>query len=487
MPQKDHRLAGLNVLIVEDEASARHVLITLLTLAGAEVTAVPSAEQAMASFRGRRFDAVVSDIRLPGMSGLDLLKEVRCKRRTIPFIMVTGFSTVESAVEALRLGAQDYLVKPIVSAERLHDAVLRAVRLHQLVEANRRLQRRIKENEAVFRTLFHQATDACLVFTVDRDGQPGRLEQVNGLASSLSGYSPSELESRTLLDLLPPEHHADIIRHLLNARAGRAETLDTLWLSADKRRIPVEIRSHTFALGKRRMFLSAARDVSQRLMMDQRVTDAADRIQNQLGHDLHDILCQDLSSVAILSTMLARNLESTRLPGAADAATIREISQRSVGMIRRLSSGLFPVALERSDLAEALQDLTATEREMFHTPCRFDKSADAIVPAGPIALHLYRIAQEALANARKHAQAWSIRIELNRTPGNGTLTITDDGSGFKPSPTRSTGLGMDLMRHRARLIGAALDISSEKNKGTRITCTWPLDTSHPDSPAKPAS
>jgi signal transduction histidine kinase len=89
------------------------------------------------------------------------------------------------------------------------------------------------------------------------------------------------------------------------------------------------------------------------------------------------------------------------------------------------------------------------------------------------AVHLYRIAQECISNSCRHGKARSITISLEHQSGQLQLVVTDDGKGMDTSPTANRGIGLNLMRHRASLMGGGLEIVSHAGQGTRIICNLP--------------
>lgn len=103
----------LKVLLVDDDPAIRHVFGKLLQGAGYDVQASPDAEDALSKLGGGPVDLVLSDISMPGLSGLDLLAHLRSRQLDCEVILMTGFASVESAIRALREGAFDYLVKPV--------------------------------------------------------------------------------------------------------------------------------------------------------------------------------------------------------------------------------------------------------------------------------------------------------------------------------------------------------------------------------------
>src|SRR4051794_5141307 len=119
-------MARKSILVVDDEKNQREILETILSSEGYDVTTASSGEAAMKFVESRRFDLVLSDLKMTGMSGLDLLRELTNYDKSIIVILLTAHGSVDSAVDALRLGAFDYLQKPYDSAKLL-DTVSRAL------------------------------------------------------------------------------------------------------------------------------------------------------------------------------------------------------------------------------------------------------------------------------------------------------------------------------------------------------------------------
>ena len=119
-------MARKSILVVDDEKNQREILETILSGEGYDVTTASSGEAAMKFVEARRFDLVLTDLKMTGMSGLDLLKELTNYDKSIIVILLTAHGSVDSAVDALRLGAFDYLQKPYDS-EKLLDTVSRAL------------------------------------------------------------------------------------------------------------------------------------------------------------------------------------------------------------------------------------------------------------------------------------------------------------------------------------------------------------------------
>ncbi|MDJ0842128.1 MAG: sigma-54 dependent transcriptional regulator [Acidobacteriota bacterium] len=134
----------LRILLVEDEAAQRKLVAGILSAEGHQVHPVGSVDEALAVLEKRPIDLVVSDWRMPGRTGFDLLEEVRARYEETAFVMVTAYGTIDRAVQAVRMGADDFLTKPFVR-EALLLAIERAGKSRRLQHENRRLNEALDE------------------------------------------------------------------------------------------------------------------------------------------------------------------------------------------------------------------------------------------------------------------------------------------------------------------------------------------------------
>lgn len=150
MPEVGRRAAPAHILVVEDEAGMRTLLATLLEAEGYQVETADSGESALRRLRAAECDLLLTDLRMPGIDGLELLRQARRLRPDLAVIMVTGYATVDNAVAALRRGVDDYLTKPF-DIDQLRRTVARTLRnrrlrdrsteaLQHLHQANRKLR-----------------------------------------------------------------------------------------------------------------------------------------------------------------------------------------------------------------------------------------------------------------------------------------------------------------------------------------------------------
>ena len=136
---------SLQILVVDDEPALRQMLMLMLSRAGYEVEVAASAEEAAARLAKGDFDVVLCDVKLPGMDGIELLRRTRASGSDTAFIMVTGFASMDTAIEALKAGAADYIVKPARNEEILH-RLSQLAALRGLKNENRALRNMVLGN-----------------------------------------------------------------------------------------------------------------------------------------------------------------------------------------------------------------------------------------------------------------------------------------------------------------------------------------------------
>ncbi len=221
--------------------------------------------------------------------------------------------------------------------------------------------------------------------------------------------------------------------------------------------------------------MATAVDITERKALEQEILTLSEHEQRRLGQELHDSLGQLLTGTALFSKLLADKLATQELPEAAEAAQVADWIQQAVGTTHDVAHGLYPESLTSHGLTVALEALVAQTAQLFGITCRLHGSIPEDLLPLNAALHLYRIAQEALTNAVKHGQATSIVIQLEADSASLCLRVQDNGTGMSQEETPG-GMGLRNMQTRAALLDAALSIDSTAADGTRVVCHVPLPT-----------
>lgn len=218
--------------------------------------------------------------------------------------------------------------------------------------------------------------------------------------------------------------------------------------------------------------------------LERQILEVSDHERQLVGGDLHDGLGQHLTGIAFMSKLLCRKLADRGASEVKEATKVLELVNQSIAWTRDIARGLAPVELVRRGLPGALDELAGRAREMFNVDCRYHGDEIALDEAR--AVHVYRIAQEAVTNAVKHGKAKQVNIDLKHEGGTITMTVTDDGKGFQPlrtasvdesgKPPKKPGLGLQMMTYRARMIGGTLNITPRQGGGTVLACRLPAET-----------
>jgi len=213
-------------------------------------------------------------------------------------------------------------------------------------------------------------------------------------------------------------------------------------------------------------------EVTQRERLDKEIAEVARRERLRLGQDLHDSLCQHLTGTALTAQVLREKLAQRSAPEVVEAEKVVRYIEQGIDLTRNLARGFFSPELEADGLMVALHGLAENTAERFKITCVVEGTDGISLPVrdSAMATQLYRIAQEAVTNAVKHAAAQRIDIRLARDDRELTLTITDDGIGFPHQAPQPEGLGLRLMSHGAALIGANFDVRRNGRIGTIVTC-----------------
>jgi signal transduction histidine kinase len=214
--------------------------------------------------------------------------------------------------------------------------------------------------------------------------------------------------------------------------------------------------------------------MAQRQQLERELLEISEREKRRIGEDLHDMVCQELTATALYLKSTAKKLAKGSPAAAETLEQSAKTVNRNVVVARALAGGWQAVELTASGLKNALRDLAAQACQNTGIKCHFKAARGVRVPDGTGALHLYRIAQEAVTNAVKHSGAKNILVSLDRSSTHVCVSVQDDGKGFVPGKRQKKGLGLHMMRYRANALGGELKIERRRSGGMDITCVIPV-------------
>lgn len=349
-----------------------------------------------------------------------------------------------------------------------------------------RTEKELRESEERHRAIVSQS-----IVGMARSDLTGKLVFVNKRLCEMLGYNQSELLGKKITEIT---HSDDVAqsRRLFRRIVIKGEPYQiekryihkagsVLWVNVSA----APIRD---AGGKTEAAVAVIIDITEqkkaraaleeaKILLEERarglegeILEISDREQRRLGQDLHDSLCQHLTAIAFMARSVAMRLKNHRVLDAADIDKIAELINEGVTEARTIARGLHPVEMDPAGLATALQSLLNRHSKL---PYRLDMDEELSISDPTVALHLYRIAHEAVTNANKHARARELVVRMRSSARQFELSVTDDGIGLQPKSKDATGMGFHLMDYRARTIGARLEIKTVKPHGTRVACYLP--------------
>jgi len=338
---------------------------------------------------------------------------------------------------------------------------------------SRPIEHIIDQQAETFRTLAETAHEGIVIANT-----AGIIEFVNPAVERLFGYRPGELHGRSVKCLMPSEHslaHDGYIQRYLQTGfpriigSGRQLTA----LRKDGSRFPVYLSVGDIKTSHARLFAGVILDMSEQQQLQREILEIPVSEQRRIGQELHDGLGQQLTGLGMLATSL---LNKASKPEHDLAAKLANGLQEAISQVRALSRGLVPVDIDAEGFANALGNLVSEIRTHSNITVLLTLNERIHILDNSSAMHLYRIAQEALNNAIKHARASKIQVSLGLEGKRGCLSIRDNGRGFDGSPQRSLGLGLRIMRHRCALIDAEFEIESSYAEGTEVKCYFMIET-----------
>lgn len=464
-------VSSARLLVVDDDAGLLKLMQKTLGREGFQVAAAASGGEALQVLEGRTFDLLLVDLRLADMSGQEFLREMAERGHCAPFAVITGQGDERVAVEMMKQGALDYLVKDAEFLDTMPTRVRRAV---EMLEQKQRLllaEEALKREHAFIAAVLDTA--GALVVVLDAEG---RIVRFNRAAEKLIGYTTAEAAGRSYLELFVPEEERAGVEPVFDKLvSGEAFNEHQNRIRTRSGQMPLITWSNTHlrnSAGKIEFVIATGIDITERRRLEAQLLDVSGREQRRIGQDLHDGLGQHLTGIELMSQCLEQALAKKKRPEALQAAKIAQHVREAIRQTKSLARGLSPVDLDLNGLMSALQELCASTSEICRVECVFDCPEPILVKDHLAATNLYRIAQEAVNNAVKHGRARRIVVRLSRAgEGERCLSIADDGEGFAKNGVQP-GMGLQIMRHRAATIGGRLEIAAEPRKGVEVRCTF---------------
>jgi two-component system cell cycle sensor histidine kinase/response regulator CckA len=510
----------LQLLVVEDDEDdfvlIRHMLRPMRDV---EVARAASVDDALARSRGNPYDLFLCDYRLGEKTGLELLDELKDRDIAAPVIFLTGQGDEEVAVQAMKAGATDYLLKSKLTEQALGRAVAYAVALHRKEQAIEAARQELRRSEQEYRALFRNINDAIVIFEPNSE----IILEVNPKACEIYGFTREELIGMSLKRLTEdvPQGERQIAELL---RWGSYRNFETVHFSKDGSRLQLLANSSVINYRGKPAVLSIHRDITERKQLQEQLLqaqkmDAVGQLAGGVAHDFNNLLLVISSYAELLADSLPQDDKLRR-----DAEEILKAARRAAALTRQL------LAFSRKQvLSPRVLDLNAVLGETEHILPRLigEHIEVKLVPGASLwnvhadPMQIEQVVLNLAVNARDampqggvltletsnvHLEEDYVRHHAGIAPGDYVLlAVSDTGAGIPPDvlphifepffttkePGKGTGLGLPTVYGIVQQSGGFIWVYSEPGEGTVFKIYLPRcqraveETVAPPAPAEP--
>jgi len=495
----------LRILLVEDSRDDADLLLLCLRRGGyePELRRVETRAEMKDALESAMWDVVVSDFSMPSFSGIGALELMKEGGYDLPFIIVSGAIGEETAVQAMRAGANDYLMKDNLA--RLVPAIEREMREFRGRQERRRVEQEIRK--------LSQAVRQSPVSVVMTD-LGGRIEYVNPKFTELTGYSYIEVigEKTSILNAgtMAPEHYAELWRTVTAGKVWHGEfhnkKKNGVLYWEDATIAPIFDES-----GVAQGYLSVKEDITARKEAEAELKSKTEELDT-LNYDLHELtleitkveekarkrfaglLHDDIGqNLVAINMALSSYISGTSSTGETSSALTTlgeagELLQETIDSIRKMCKDLYPVSpygerlMGSKGLVGAL--MWYAGNVLSPVGIKVDVYACDIVEelSDEYKQHIYKILQECLQNVVKHSSASLVKVRCSLEKGRFRISVQDDGVGISDpdfdegaeDKNRGASIGIRLMRERIKAMGGTLAITSKVGLGTSIEAEFPM-------------
>jgi PAS domain S-box-containing protein len=407
-------------------------------------------------------------------------------------ILALGVFTVLLALVASLFGFYRHEMYAVAVVAGALVMLLAVVLFYRQSDERRASDAALQNAQAQVGDIVDSAMDA--IVSVD---ESQRIVLYNATAEKLFRRPRAAVLGQPLHILIPERfraaHHGHVERFgrtgVTSRRMGEPRVL--YGLRADGEEFPIEASISQHREGERKVFTVILRDVTERVRTEEALRRSKEELRelalaahtvreqekSRIARELHDELAQSLTALKMDVAWLRGHLPAGDASVSGKLGEIEALLDGTVAATRRISSDLRPLMLDDLGLVPAVEWLVQKFTERNGIPCELDIGAPDLELHEPHASAVFRILQESLTNAARHARASRVEVSIGLGDGAVALRVRDDGRGFSPEDPRKPGsFGLMGLRERAYLLGGDVSIASEPGRGTTVEVRIPLES-----------
>lgn len=487
----------LHVLFVEDSEDDLLLLLSRFGDMGYDLVhqRVDSRQDLMAVLGGWQWDLVITDHSMPGFDSLEVIARVRDFDPDVPVIVVSGNIGEETAVAAMKAGAEDYVMKDHL--HRLMPAVDRSLREALTRRQHRQALIALQESEARFRAIASNIPG--MVFQLlRRAGGALELPYVSAGCQAVLGVQARELQAHPelLLALLLDEDRRGFEQSMQRSaatlstwnwegRVGIGEAREVKWVnlrSSPQRLLKGEVQWDGIIANitqNKLAEIEIKRSREELRELSAHIQTFKERERAHIAREIHDDIGGTLTAIKIDVMWIANRIPSDRMDLHGKISAIETLVDRTMETTSRIARDLRPGVLDFGVVAAIEWQAEDFEKRMG-IPCRIECPDEEISLEPDLATAIFRIFQETLTNIAKHAHASRVDVKLHATDAVVELEVADNGRGIADEDKlKPRSFGVRGMLERVRALGGDGLIEGEPGKGTRVHVRIPRATGGP--------
>jgi len=471
------KFVAIDILIIEDNSIHYYLLNQFLNFSNlkiGKITYAVSIKEALDVLETESPTIVFLDLFLPDSEGLESYSIIQNKIKTAAIIIISSLSDINITLEALSLGAEDYLVKGEFDERVLEKTVRYSIE-------RKKSEIKLQSSEAKYRQIFYNNPSPMYIY----DLETLQILECNKAALKTYQYNRDEFTQLSIIDLRIPENrHLPVVTDETELKKLVANPLKHVKKNGEV--LTVEISFYSIEMNDRMVRQVQITDITEKNKLqealdaqkaeEQRSVTAAtitaqETERAELGRELHD----NINQILVTALLFLDNVISTKKVDFDRLKYIKEIISESIKEIRKLTKGLVPPSLDNIGLTQAMDGVLSNLRSLdnikIHT--NFENFLEELLTEDE-KLMFYRIAQEQLNNIVKHSQASKVDISLDIVKNEAVLTIKDNGIGYDLSTERS-GVGLQNITTRAAMHHAKVVFNSSPNNGFELVVSCPIE------------
>lgn len=463
----------MKIILVEDNESLNRLVSFRLEKAGHEVHGFTMASELIENYQNLEPDLLLLDFSLPDMNGRELVEVLQEMKYDAPFVIVTGHSDIKLAVELMKLGALDFVVKDENFQEVLPAVVERVSQTIKMTKDMLLVQKRLVENEALYRNTVNQIPDPILYYYKD---EPLFINQA---FTRIIGYDMDSLKSEKWKRLKSKTQFKKIDIWSENAKENEVyPVFETQLKTFQGKFIYVLIKAVKTKFNDKDANMILFSDITEKRQFEARlmksIIDTEEKERIKFARDLHDELGPILSGIKLYVDLQKKNYSESHDNGEL-FQKITDLIDSAVSVSRNLSGDLIPGVLLDFGVKKAITGFVEQMSHPNSASIQFNSNLDVRLEQN-IEITLFRVVKELINNSLKHAKCKNIDIQLLYL-ANGVVRLfyEDDGKGFNFEDTlqnvKRTGLGLSNITNRLNMIQATCNIETSPGNGFALSAS----------------